>query len=340
MRTKPCLLLFFLATTPSSSLRLRGTSHDDVRSSEVCVRQWYQDLGNHLIILENAVAAATAQNISAVRLVTDHTLQQVLDVPGGEVALTNTLTSRLDSSGKACDVDVSGAAGFFRERHMKHHDLRGLLQAHVVKYRRRCPEPSAQARRAVGQSGIVMHMRSGDIMKHPALNGFYAQPPCAYYRDVVDRGNAGKQFEHVLIVTQADRGNPCVDELVRAFPDRVTVQSGSVGEDSCAILSAQNLALSYGTFSLTLSRLNTAPLRNLYIPFGEDNSTIYPHHALRSDTSIWWRQLLDDKNMPYTQHIYTFPGFQTKVQDWTDMLDKMTTYPVASLIRRTEKAAQ
>ena len=78
----------------------------------------------------------------------------------------------------------------------------------------------------LGEDGVVMHMRGGDIMhvRGRRMDGFL-QPPCAFYEQVMLRGRGGLPFRYALIVTEPEKKNPCVEHIASAFPEKVRVQS-------------------------------------------------------------------------------------------------------------------
>lgn len=78
----------------------------------------------------------------------------------------------------------------------------------------------------LGEEGVVMHMRGGDIMRMRGrrMDGFL-QPPCAFYEHVMLHGRGGFPFKYGLIVTEPEMKNPCVHHISSTFPTRVKVQS-------------------------------------------------------------------------------------------------------------------
>jgi hypothetical protein len=149
-----------------------------------------------------------------------------------------------------------------------------LLQDYFVSTGRLLCNTSTD-RPELGPEGVVMHMRSGDIMQYNTDSGLDPQPPCNFYTKVLEEGNNGTAFKHALIVTQPDFRNPCISLVHKRFPKLVTVQSHSINEDACMIATAQNVVTAaYSTWDVALTRLNVN-LKNLYVPMGKDDGTDY-----------------------------------------------------------------
>merc|ERR1712025_398969 len=81
----------------------------------------------------------------------------------------------------------------------------------------------------------------------------------------MERGSGQNPFDEGLIVTEADKKHPCIAYMMKTFPGRIKIQSGTVLEDACTIRSARNLAISFGTWGTALVMLNDN-IRNLYMP--------------------------------------------------------------------------
>jgi hypothetical protein len=198
---------------------------------------------------------------------------------------------------------------------------------------------SSEGRPELGPRGVVLHMRSGDIMEYWTQGGKDPQPPCEFYVSVVEEGNNGTAFDHVLIVTQPDFRNPCIAAVKRRFPSKIRVQSRSVTEDACMIATAQNVATgAFSTFDTGLLRLNTR-LKNIYVPMGEESDpkrSLYTHYY----TWGWWPKhftywLVRDEGMPYAQHVYSFPNYNTYWRNWDDRVASMVNYPRENILKRS-----
>ena len=98
-----------------------------------------------------------------------------------------------------------------------------------------------------GEGDLVIHIRSGDIMPNKAY-GSYAQPPCQYYRDIIESRN----WSSVQVIAE-DVKNPCVSPLNGSAELKI---GRPLLQDLRAILGARNLAIGRGTFgfmAVTLS---------------------------------------------------------------------------------------
>lgn len=129
-----------------------------------------------------------------------------------------------------------------------------------------------------GEGLLTVHLRGADLWPHSrgdnalfrdrhsitersswdeeANHWDWAEPPCSLYEKIIVEGG----FRSVLVVTTTDRRNPCVawfEALANRFPVSIKVQTRSLLEDSCALLQARHLVLSYSTFAETMAMLST-----------------------------------------------------------------------------------
>merc|ERR1711976_860118 len=86
------------------------------------------------------------------------------------------------------------------------------------------------------------------------------------------KGNDGGKFGKGVILTEPDMKNPCINAMRDWFPGKIAVYSRTITEDACTMIAAKHLAISFGTWGPSLSRLNTH-LTDLYVPWGEDGVT-------------------------------------------------------------------
>ena len=108
---------------------------------------------------------------------------------------------------------------------------------------------------------IVIHIRSGDIMKE-GCHGFYVQPPYSFYKRVIDENN----YKRIIIVTEPDKKNPAIQMIQEGYSN-VEIQSINLYHDVSVILSAKNfICNSQGTFGHMLA-LMSKNLKNIYIPY-------------------------------------------------------------------------
>ena len=110
----------------------------------------------------------------------------------------------------------------------------------------------------IGDDTIVMHLRSGDNYHRvfdPPTN--YIPNPLIFYLNLID------SFDKCILITETDRENPIVHELMKI--DKVQVQSSTVADDFATLMSARNVALSgVGTFAMAAALCSTR-IKNLYL---------------------------------------------------------------------------
>ena len=111
----------------------------------------------------------------------------------------------------------------------------------------------------VNDNTLVIHIRSGDIFGG-WIHKNYIQPPLSFYKKIINEF----EYSDVLIVTQPDKKNPCIDGLLSWNSD-IKLQCGTLSEDVSAILKAKNLVIGFGTFGWMLSLLSDR-IHNLYCP--------------------------------------------------------------------------
>lgn len=315
----------------SSSL----SPHSPCIPQAACTIGPYGRLGNRLYMLGALLQDAAQYNLCYVstRGIEDATLEGILRLPETiHVASGRGAAAGAGEVPCAHTCSVVGDCGRFRRGHQ--FILRGDMQRilHANKHRLRCNTSSAD-NLALGPAGIVLHMRSGDIMTSSATSGYYPQPPCSYYSHLARHGNAGEAFEHVLIVTESDQRNPCIDYVRNSSRATVTVQSRNISEDACALAQARNLAISMGTWGPALASLSLR-LRNLHVPFGTENGTTYAGRFDGLDSN-WYREAVAEEGLPeVVQHVHSFPGYNTTWENWDDRVRKMFGYQEASIVSR------
>lgn len=129
----------------------------------------------------------------------------------------------------------------------------------------------------VDDDTLVIHIRSGDIFGG-WVHGNYVQPPLSYYKKIIKE--SGK--EKVLLITQEDKKNPCVDGLL-SWNNRVQLQTGSLSQDMTSILLAKELVIGFGTFGWMLS-LMSKNINRLYTP--EVNQDLFSSYFMRPPFAI------------------------------------------------------
>ena len=138
----------------------------------------------------------------------------------------------------------------------------GVSVEHVYRNMRRvckriAPNLKLPEKDSIGDDTIVMHLRSGDNYHRifePPTN--YVPNPLIFYLNLID------SFDKCILITEPDRENPIVHELMKI--DKVQVQSSTVADDFATLMSARNVALSgVGTFAMAAALCSTQ-IKNLY----------------------------------------------------------------------------
>lgn len=109
-------------------------------------------------------------------------------------------------------------------------------------------------------NALYIHIRSGDIFT-PKLNPWYGQPPLCYYEGVITKWG----FEDVYIIAE-DTRNPVINKLIQKYDAKLikTDLLQTIGY----VVSAKNLALSFGTFAPSLLRLVPEDLERRLFRYG------------------------------------------------------------------------
>jgi hypothetical protein len=102
----------------------------------------------------------------------------------------------------------------------------------------------------ITEDTLVIHIRSGDIFEG-WIHQNYVQPPLSYYKKIIEETKPS----NILIVTQSDRKNPCIDSLLPLYPN-TKIQCGTLQQDVSAILNARKLVIGFGTFGWMLSMIS------------------------------------------------------------------------------------
>jgi hypothetical protein len=165
---------------------------------------------------------------------------------------------------------------------------------------------------------LVIHMRSGDSMR-TGVNKNYIQPPLSVYKKVILEGPC--KFSHVLIVTEKDLLNPCINGL-KIFCDELGIscfiQSTSLQNDVTTIVNARYLVTSQSSFSWSFLRCNKY-CKTVFIP-----NIRFPGTPLFPDKFI---------ELPYEQYYYGLEDYICAKQ-WLyspAQLKIMVTYPIEKI---------
>ena len=208
---------------------------------------YYTKLGNSLVQLSNAINVAKEDETRLIVPVEKdrndkEAFSYLKNVPNynfGDNALRGFLTSKF-----YFDTQTFGHT-------MNNDKRRMILQQYVLPH-----IPFVQE--DLGNT-LVIHIRSGDIFNE-WVHENYVQPPLTYYKKIIEESNTSD----ILIVTQKDKSNPCVDALLQ-WNDNIKIQTGTLEEDVNTILSAKNLVIGFGTWGWALS-LMSPNLEKLWCP--------------------------------------------------------------------------
>lgn len=118
---------------------------------------------------------------------------------------------------------------------------------------------------------LVIHIRSGDVFVDDpkTIVNSYVQPPTSYYSEIIDKFN----FRDVVIVSEKDLKNPCINQLMKLIPN-IRIQTSDLISDMSTIISARNLIVGVSTFSLCLG-LASDKLKRLFIPQFDSTNKFY-----------------------------------------------------------------
>jgi hypothetical protein len=114
----------------------------------------------------------------------------------------------------------------------------------------------------INEETLVIHIRSGDVFGDnlTTLHKGYIQPPLSFYLEIINRYG----FKDIVIVTEKDLKNPCINQLRKIIPD-IRIQTSDLPTDISTIMSARNLVVGHSSFSLCLG-LASDKLKRMFIP--------------------------------------------------------------------------
>ena len=146
---------------------------------------------------------------------------------------------------------------------------------------------------------LVIHIRSGDIFNKIKPHPRYAQPPFHFYKKIIDDFG----FKNILIVTEPDMKNPCIELIKKEYPHTI-IQSSTLENDIHTLLNAQYLIVGNGTFSSVLSMIS----KNIKIVFTTDKmKRFYP----KTNFKIF---------------SYSLPSYDMHWQNTPEQIDKMKIF--------------
>jgi len=228
----------------------------DKKGYRISIEGWMGNLGNHLIQMSGALNVA--QNTQSVLTIPKHPL------------LRRRTFDFTDSKNDNCSEEIVGRF-FYKSECFQYpivydRDRRRIFQAHLydVLLRRNFREHihdvlNRKPLEQVHPGTLVINMRSGrDIFTaDPPPQNDYMQPPLSFYKHVIESNN----YQDCLIVTEADRKNPCIEGLMSWSPKVRLKTHTSVKNDLRTILGATHLVTCHSTFSWCLALMS----RNLEV---------------------------------------------------------------------------
>ncbi|MCJ2071054.1 discoidin domain-containing protein [Methylobacterium sp. J-030] len=104
---------------------------------------------------------------------------------------------------------------------------------------------------------LIIHIRSGDVFS-TWVNAAYIQPPLAFYTLVIDRFLRAGRISRVKLVYE-NRMNPVIDALEEHLTAReipFSVQSGTIVDDTRALVNGRHLVFGFGTLGPAICYLS------------------------------------------------------------------------------------
>lgn len=217
------------------------------------VSHWSGRLGNNIQQVANCIMKAEIEE-SKFEQTLDHSILKKFSLNFGENQPSQNCSGRFYSWEPLvhCEKGVfEGGNEIGITKDYIYKNMRRVCR-NYIRHQLKVPE-----HKIIEEDAIVMHLRSGDNYHRifdPPTN--YVPNPLIYYLNLID------SFEKCILVTEPDKENPIVHELMKI--DKVQIQSSSVSEDFATLMSAKNIALSgVGTFAMAAA-LCSKNIENLY----------------------------------------------------------------------------
>ena len=97
---------------------------------------------------------------------------------------------------------------------------------------------------------LYIHIRNGDVYKHPKYGRYYAQPPLCFYKKVIE----SKNFNKAYIIAQ-ESNYPIIKRLISDYKN-VIYKKNSFKKDISILIHAYNIVGSISSFLTCLIKLN------------------------------------------------------------------------------------
>jgi hypothetical protein len=235
----------------------------------IYLKRWFGDLGNNMIQMAHA-EYLSQQKKSAV-----HSLKhQFLRIEQQYLLHTMTPSKTLDSGDLTSTMlladlqnisnHVDKSSTFLYRTFFYKYDIFPFMPnltdyRHILK-NKILPLIPYKNDNSITDETLVIHIRSGDIFRDHWVHNAYVQPPLNFYLKIIEEFG----FRDIVIVTQDDLKNPCIQQLKQLIPG-IRIQASSLTEDVSTILSARNLITAMSTFSLALG-FSSEKIEKLFIP--------------------------------------------------------------------------
>jgi len=136
-------------------------------------------------------------------------------------------------------------------------------------------------------------------------------PPCSMYKKIITE----EGFKHVVLITSPDLRHPCVKWPW--FQDRVNegaitfrVQSGTLLDDTCHLLRAHNLVLSFSTFPEAMA-LQSTHVKRIFSRVHFQEHTVMDGNGWEGTTVHRYDVPIDENN-----HFDRYPNTMAGLIDW------------------------
>lgn len=238
------------------------SQYERVAAPEVNILDWWGRTGNQLVLMVRALVYGQRMSAAAVKYKMKFCwLRELFQLPEQGLQLKSTGTSHGKCQGRYIydDLEQFPLCPAVKSSEIHQAMVQYLSPLMVPQLNSCVKSPSATD----DGNLLTIHLRSGDIFDKEQGHRQHRQPPCAFYRKVIESKPGGDRFVRILLITSGGKQNPCVEYLQSDTSLSVTVQRASMLEDSCALLRAQNLVLSYSTFSHGLAMMSSN-VRNIF----------------------------------------------------------------------------
>lgn len=259
------------------------------------IKMWYGRFGNNVRQMCNVLQIALHHNLN-------------IKMPHHKFFNTKILQLRLNSHGRG--KTMTNMYNFYYPNRVKqkidkdcfNHNLEKILkllkEAFIIKN-----IPCRQT------NDLIIHLRSGDIFgKGPRLNAIYITPPLCFYDKIIQNN----EFDNIILVAE-DYKNPVINALLKKYPE-IKWNPNSLEEDIKIILSAENLAESFGTFTPTLAILsdNIKKMWTVSYQLKICGMYVFPHkiEVDETDMSDYRKRMFPWKNNKKQRQLmlsYSFP---------------------------------